>query len=375
MLKNKQAIGLVIAIVVIVVVIKFINMGKAMPLANAPIVEVGSNPQARDLATKAFIYEKAKEITTPDGFVNTDGKPVKIEDYLGKKVVLLDIWTYSCINCIRTLPYLNEWYKKYEDKGFVIIGLHTPEFEFEKDIENVKAAVEKFGIKFPVVLDNDYSTWQAYRNLYWPRKYLIDIDGFIRYDHIGEGGYEETEKKIQELLKERAAALGEQIDIEVPVMKADGSSVSSGQSPETYFGSARNELLANGERGRAGEQTFVVPKDIAPSKLYLGGTWSIDPEYAESKASGSAIVYRFKSKKVFLVMSSDIPQDVEVLVDGKLLGDEKGKDVKVVDGKSFVSVSDSTIYEIYSGSTFGEHTIEFKAGAKGLKAFAFTFGN
>ena len=136
---------------------------------------------------KSERYELAKEITTPDGFINTDGKPITINGLIGKKVILVDFWTYSCINCQRTTPYLNAWYEKYKDKGFVIIGVHTPEFEFEKDYNNVKMATGKFGIKFPVVLDNDFSTWTAYKNQYWPRKYLIDIDGYIIYDHIGEG--------------------------------------------------------------------------------------------------------------------------------------------------------------------------------------------
>ena len=147
-------------------------------------------------------YQLAKEITTPDGFINTDGKPITINSLIGKKVILVDFWTYSCINCQRTTPYLNTWYEKYKEKGFVIIGVHTPEFEFEKDYNNVKAAVEKAGIKFPIVLDNDYSTWAAYQNRYWPRRYLIDIDGYIVYDHIGEGAYEETEEKIKQALAE-----------------------------------------------------------------------------------------------------------------------------------------------------------------------------
>src|SRR3989338_220306 len=155
---------------------------------------------------KASKYESAKEISTPDGFINTDN--ITVGEFVGKKVVLLDIWTYSCINCQRTLQYLKAWYEKYADKGLVIIALHTPEFEFEHKYDNVLAAVKKFGIAYPVVLDNDYSTWTAYGNRYWPRKYLIDIDGYVVYDHIGEGGYEETERKIQELLEERMTRLG-----------------------------------------------------------------------------------------------------------------------------------------------------------------------
>jgi len=163
----------------------------------------GNNTESTGVAiskeAKAKKYKPAQEISTPDGFVNTDS--ISIGELIGKKVILVDFWTYSCINCQRTTPYLNAWYEKYHDQGLEIIGLHTPEFEFEKDYNNVKAAVEKFGIKFPVVLDNDYSTWAAYRNQYWPRKYLIDIDGYIVYDHIGEGAYDETEAKIQEALR------------------------------------------------------------------------------------------------------------------------------------------------------------------------------
>jgi thiol-disulfide isomerase/thioredoxin len=327
------------------------------------------------VAMKAMKYERAKEITTPDGFINSNNLPITISQYVGKKVVLLDIWTYSCINCVRTLPYLNDWYTKYEDKGLVIIGLHTPEFDFEKNYDNVKAAVEKYGIKFPVVLDNDYSTWTAYQNRYWPRKYLIDIDGFIRHDHIGEGGYSETEKQIQELLKERAEVLGVKADVELPVTDNGSAPGIFGQSPETYFGSARNEFLANGKRGQAGIQEFTLPEKFSPNGLFLSGSWNMMPEYAESDSLKTSIVYEFNAKKVFLVASSDISTNVEVLVEGKALGSAKGDDVKTIDGKDILTVSNSRLYSIYSGESAGQHKLELKISQKGFKAFAFTFGN
>ena len=152
---------------------------------------------------KSKKYKVAPDLSTIDGYINTDNLPITISQYKGKKVVLLDIWTYSCINCQRTLPYLNSWYKKYEDKGLVIIGLHTPEFAFEKVQKNVEDAVKRFDIKYPVVLDNDFSTWNAYGNSFWPHAYLIDMDGYIVYDHIGEGGYEETETAIKKALSEK----------------------------------------------------------------------------------------------------------------------------------------------------------------------------
>jgi thiol-disulfide isomerase/thioredoxin len=147
-------------------------------------------------------FKLAPELVSPDGYINTNNLPIKLADYKNKKVVLVSIWTFSCINCKRTLPYLNTWYDKYKDEGLEIVSVHTPEFSFEKVKENVEEAVKAQGIKYPVVLDNEYKTWNAYDNNYWPRKYLIDEDGYIIYDHIGEGDYEGAELQIQKALKE-----------------------------------------------------------------------------------------------------------------------------------------------------------------------------
>ena len=171
------------------------------PDATSPFSSVAQNDTATRKAQKAKKYTSAREIVPGGGFINTE--PFKLKDFIGKKVILLDFWTYSCINCQRTTPYLNAWYEKYKDQGLVIVGVHTPEFDFEKVYENVANAVKEEGIKYPVVQDNDYATWQTYENRFWPRKYLIDIDGYIIYDHIGEGAYDETERLIQTALKER----------------------------------------------------------------------------------------------------------------------------------------------------------------------------
>jgi thiol-disulfide isomerase/thioredoxin len=157
---------------------------------------------------------------------------------------LLDFWTYSCINCQRTIPYLNAWYAKYKDAGLEIIGVHTPEFDFEKKYENVAAAVRKFGIQYPVVMDSNNRTWNAYGNMYWPEHYLIDINGLVVDRHIGEGGYAETEAKIQQLLTERKDALNDSVAI--PTGTVDITSTIQANSPETYFGATRNEYLTNG---------------------------------------------------------------------------------------------------------------------------------
>ena len=186
----------------------------------------------------------AKELVNPDGYINVDN--ITISELIGKKVILVDFWTYSCINCQRTLPYLVAWYNRYKDDGFIIIGVHTPEFDFEKDYNNVVEATKKWGITYPVVQDNEYQTWRAYNNRYWPRKYLIDIDGFIVYDHIGEGAYDETEMKIRELLDERRQVLGigEELTNDMAVVKPETTEFSKITTPEIYFGYGFQKLAS-----------------------------------------------------------------------------------------------------------------------------------
>ncbi len=347
---------LIAAIVLIVGTIYFINTnsvkkgGLSEPVSIIPRIASESNQVKKE---KQKLYELAKEITTPDGFINVD--KISVGEFVGKKVVLIDFWTYSCINCQRTTPYLNAWYEKYKDKGLVIIGVHTPEFEFEKKYDNVKAAVEKFGIKFPVVLDNDYSTWTAYKNQYWPRKYLIDIDGYIVYDHIGEGGYEETEKKIQEALAERMSVLGESGTINTAVIKEIPIQNGGAKSPETYFGSARNNQQKN----------LLFPYD----------SWNITPEFAQNSSANASIVYTYTAKDVFFVAEADNEMMVEVLRDGKLLGSEAGADViKTSDGKTVVKIKEARLYKIIQGKQSETHTLKFIIQKPGLKAFTFTFG-
>jgi len=244
-----------------------------------PVVAL-TKTRAERIAEKAEQHDRAKEITTPDGFINTDG--VTVEELVGEKIILIDFWTYSCINCQRTTPYLNAWHDKYADDGLVILGIHTPEFEFEKEYDNVKDATEKFGIEYPVILDNDYSTWGAYKNRYWPRKYLIDIDGFIVYDHIGEGAYDKTEEKIIELINEKNEVFGGSRitrDISTPedIDEVDFSKVGT---RETYLGSARMEYIANlpNEDCFGKECEFIAPQNISPNLFAFDGEWRIEAE-------------------------------------------------------------------------------------------------
>ncbi len=338
------------------------DVAKAMPSSDEKTTSI----------QKSKKYTVAKEITTPDGFINTDGKSITIGEFVGKKVVLLDIWTYSCINCQRTTPYLNAWYEKYKDKGLVIIGLHTPEFEFEKVYQNVLDATKRLGINYPVVLDNDYSTWNAYQNRFWPRKYLIDIDGYVVYDHIGEGGYEETEKKIQELLEERARILENEttgVSDSLAVAEVPLITIAT-QSPETYFGSLRNGRLANGMPGDSGTQTFSLPKTITRNALYLGGAWNITTEFAEA-VSDASVVYTYNAKEVYIVADADVSIEVEVLQDGAPVGVSGGEDVRT---GGIVTMKESRLYKLIRNQEPGEHTLELKIKGKGLRLYAFTFG-
>ncbi len=309
------------------------------------------------------------EIQNPSGFVNTNDQPFKIADYVGKQVILLDIMTYSCINCQRTFPYVNAWYEKYKDDGLIVIGIHTPEFAFEKDKANVEKAFEEFGIKFPVVLDNEYATWRALGNKYWPRKYLIDIHGNVVYDHIGEGAYEETEEKIKELLKERAAVLSAEVELgEGLAASGIGETKTAARSPETYFGSLRNELLANGTVGQSGEKSFALSESIKANKLYLGGTWNITGEYAEAKEN-AVLQYRYNANEVYIVAESTAGGSIEVWQDGKLVGEAAGADAPA--GRA--EVKNSRLYKLIKNDKAAEHLLELRV-TPGVKLFAFTFG-
>jgi thiol-disulfide isomerase/thioredoxin len=316
-------------------------------------------------------YKKYVEIANPSGFVNTG--PITLSELVGKKVILVDFMTYSCINCQRTFPYLVAWYEKYKNDGLEIIGVHTPEFAFEKNPENVKNAMKEFGITYPVVLDNEYSTWRAYGNNYWPSKYLIDIYGNIVYDHIGEGAYEETEMKIQELLDKRARVLGEsnisEKDTTLAVSNISKSENKS-RSPETYFGFLRNEFLANGTPGKGGKENFTVPDQILPNLLFLGGTWNIDPEHAET-FDDSRIVYRYWAQDVYIVAEADTLTEIEVLQDGKpVSSDALGLDVK----NGVMSIQESRLYKIIHNKEAGDHILELRIRGKGVRFYAFTFG-
>lgn len=337
--------------------------------------EIAAQDTSARVAEKNVKYPRAKEIVSPAGFINTE--EFHIRNLIGKKVVLVDFWTYSCINCQRTTPYLNAWYEKYRAQGLEIVGVHTPEFAFEKVYANVASAVKKFGIQYPVVLDNDYGTWNAYENRYWPRKYLIDIDGFIVFDHVGEGAYERTEQKIQELLEERMATLGETDGIAQDIAKPEGvADVDAIQprSPEIYFGAGRNTYLGNGASETTGAQKLNEPAGIKTNILYLTGDWNFADEFAENKSTNAKIIFRYQGKDVYMVASAKQPIAITIFRDGKYLGAEVGEDVITREGTSRATIQEDRLYKLIQDTEYGEHTIEIIIEGAGVRVFTFTFG-
>lgn len=339
--------------------------GAATTTAFAPSV----SPGFLTLLQKALRYEKAPELVSPDAYLNTGGEPITLAQYRGKDVVLVDFWTYSCINCQRTLPYLTAWYSTYKDRGLVIIGVHTPEFAFEHLQGNVAAALKQFGIEYPVVLDNEYRTWNAYGNRYWPHDYVIDIDGYIVHDHAGEGDYDATEKAIQSALAERASRLAAPMPATTTVAVAPPDLSGIG-SPETYFGAARNEYLGNGAQGRVGPQTLTLPSAPSANTLYLGGSWDFAGEYAAA-SPGATVEYRYSAKDVYFVASGlAAGTKVEVLQDGVPVGASAGADI----ANGAAAIGASRLYHLVHNASAGEHVLKLIIDSPGLQAYTFTFG-
>lgn len=319
-------------------------------------------------------FRLAPELAQISGYVNTD--PVTLADLKGK-VVLVDFWTYSCINCIRTIPYLNAWHEKYAADGLVIVGVHTPEFQFEKDYNNVKAAVEKFEIKYPVVQDNDKGTWNAYENRYWPRKYLIDNEGYIRYDHIGEGEYAETEKVIQSLLSERSAYIGANATIDQSISKPENAqSVNFGQinTPELYFGYQFARAKLGNTEGFNPDQVmaYTTPENatIAPNRIYLDGDWKNNADNMELQGETGRIVLSYSARAVNIVAGGS--GDLYVSEDGSnLTGGSRGSDVSE---QGAVTVDRQKLYNLSMHEGYGNHRIVIDVVGSGFQIYTFTFG-
>ena len=371
---NIQKIIPIIVVLLIVGAIWYLESRKTSNGAvDAGLQDIVVLPDNERKAEKAKQFEVGKEISSPDGFINTDS--ITIKELVGDKVVLVDFWTYSCINCQRTLPHLNDWHDKYAEDGLVILGLHTPEFEFEKKYENVLRAVEKYDIKYPVILDNDFSTWRSYNNRYWPRKYIIDIDGFIVYDHIGEGAYDETEAKIVELLNERKRVLGEE---EITMKKSDvGDKVDFSQvkSHETDLGSDRAQYIDNETNFQCLENfcEYHESEDLSLGSYSFDGSWRINKESSTVGSKNGSLTINFSASKVNLVAGSQTPVQAQIWLDGEVITpDHSGYSV---DENGFVTFHEHDLYNLVDlRNSYGEYVLKIEFQDTGVDAFAFTFG-
>ncbi len=293
------------------------------------------------------------------------------------KVVLVDFWTYSCINCLRTLPYVKAWAEKYRDQGLVVIGVHTPEFAFERDVGNVTKAMKDLGITYPVAIDNDYKVWRAFNNQYWPAHYFADAQGRIRYHHFGEGKYAESERVIQQLLRETGAA---KVADGLINARAEGVQLAPNmnevRSPETYVGYRRAEhFVADIDLAPDKVMAYSPPSQLALNNWSLDGQWTVGPERAVSNAPASRIVYRFHARDLHLVLGPGAdgkPVRFKVLIDGKPPGDAHGVDV-APDGSG--SVIEQRLYQLVR-QTAGvkDRTFSIEFLDPGVSAYAFTFG-
>ena len=374
---------------------------------NNPVVIKLNRTEFDEIDKSKFrVAPNFKELT---GYINTNGsKPLDLQDLKGN-VVLVDFWTYSCINCIRTIPYLNDWYEKYSDKGLTIVGIHTPEFEFEKNFNNVKSAVDKFHIKYPVLQDNDKGTWNAYENSYWPRKYIIDTEGNIRYDHIGEGAYSETEKVIQYLLAERAAKMGKTeitfSNISIPATsegdknsQASETDFSKVETPEIYLGyQLAQEPLGNPQNFQPDRTvSYTIPNNndtsnLKPNMVYLEGQWKNNPDNIQLQGETGRITLNYSAKSVNIVAGGPPGTIGRVSIDdftsmlyrptsippsssATLQKDEEGFGTDISDRTSQFSIDGQRLYNLINSDEYGQHVITVDVRGKGFQLYTFTFG-
>ncbi len=308
---------------------------------------------------------QAPDFTDTQSWFNTDGGEALSMDELRGQVVLIDFWTYTCINCIRTFPYLKAWDAEYRDDGLTIVGVHTPEFPFERDAGNVSDAIDQNGIEYAVAQDNEFGTWSAYGNQYWPAKYLIDAEGQVRYVHFGEGEYETTERAIRTLLREK----GDQELGGGARARAESANPAT-RTPETYLGSARADGWVNGPI-RAGTQSFgSAPGELLPNEFAYSGTWQITADGATAARAGG-IDAEFEAEKVFLVLgSSGAPRRVSVSLDGEPVPQRlAGEDVR----GGAATITNQRLYRLIDLPEAGRHRLELRF-EPGVSGYAFTFG-
>jgi thiol-disulfide isomerase/thioredoxin len=308
------------------------------------------------------------------GWLNS---PPLVNANLRGKVVLVDFWTYTCINWLRTLGYVRAWAEKYRDSGLVVVGVHTPEFPFEADPDNVSWAAKDFDVGFPIALDSDYAVWTAFDNRYWPAVYIADAEGRIRHHQFGEGGYEECEKVIKQLLREAGQGVVDDVLVTVAddgfEAQADWANLGS---PETYLGYERGERFASPDGVALDEpRTYAVPDRLKLNQWALSGEWTVASRGCVLNAGEGSIAFRFHARDVHLILSppaEGAPAPFSVLVDGEPPGAAHGLDV---DEHGRGTVSQQRLYQlIRDPESTGDRTFQISFSTPGVEAFAFTFG-
>ncbi|WP_458377893.1 cytochrome c biogenesis protein DipZ [Pseudomonas fluorescens] len=352
--------------------------GKTPNGSGAMMAKVPAADGAMSVADKAADTLPVEGNLPPlDGAVQWLNSPPLDAQALKGKVVLVDFWTYSCINCLRTLPYLKAWAEKYRDQGLVVIGVHAPEFAFERNVGNVSKAMKDLGINYPVAIDNEFRIWRAFNNEYWPAHYFADAQGRIRYHHFGEGAYAESERVIQQLLREAGAA---KVADGLINASAEGVQLAPDmnevQSPETYVGYQRAEHFVAETRLTPDKVTTYNPvSQLALNDWSLDGQWNVGPERATSSAPAGRIVYRFHARDLHLVLGPGAdgkPVRFKVLIDGKAPGEAHGTDV-APDGSG--NVTEQRLYQLVRQSgAVTDRTFSIEFLDPGVSAYAFTFG-
>ncbi|HDR9511388.1 cytochrome C biogenesis protein [Burkholderia cepacia] len=359
--------------------------GGAMMAATADGAQSGGGATAGSAMMRAADVKPSAlpvEGTLPslDGAVQWLNSPPLTAAGLRGKVVLVDFWTYSCINCLRTLPYTNAWARKYAPYGLVVIGVHAPEFAFERDIGNVKKAVHDLGIDYPVAIDNGYSIWRAFGNEYWPAHYFIDAQGRIRHHHFGEGEYAQSERAIQSLLAEAGHPEALNVPLGLAGAPAKGALAAADaadvRSPETYVGYARAEDFSSpGGVVRDAAHRYDAPARPGLNDWGLAGTWQVGAERASLAAPSGRIVYRFHARDLHLVLgpgTNGQPVRFRVTLDGAAPGAAHGADV---DAQGYGTVTGQRLYQLVrQPGAIADHTFAIEFLDLGVDAYAFTFG-
>ncbi|QQC66120.1 cytochrome c biogenesis protein DipZ [Paraburkholderia ginsengisoli] len=365
------------------------DAGGAMMRANAPAIAAAdanadgnaeSKTTANSSASDAAPLPVEGALPSLNGAVQWLNSPPLTTEALRGKVVLVDFWTYSCINCLRSLPYVKAWAQKYKDQGLVVIGVHAPEFAFERNIDNVKKATHDLGVDYPVAIDNNYAIWRAFNNQYWPAHYFVDAQGQIRYHHFGEGDYAESEKVIQQLLAEAGHANATKVSLGIAGMSAQGVQAAADnadlQSPETYVGYQRADNFASpGGAAQDTLHTYAAPSRPAVNEWGLAGAWTVGAESANLAAAHGRIVYRFHARDLHLVLgpgANGKPVRFRVSVDGAAPGAAHGADT-AADGSGIVT--EQRLYQLVRQTgDVKDHTFSIEFLDPGVQAYAFTFG-